>query len=187
MKRKEAKENLEKQLAKNLHITIEITDEDIQKVLDFAEKMEKAKPGEAGYKTDNKNIAGRNISGKIGEIALEKFLGVPFVDYSIGKSKDYNVPDIEAAGYNLGIKTARLVSGVPYIPAKPKYCQVICIYDEDKKLVYIMGLATIDVMKRYGDAELLPPNINPSYKKGFGRFDKLIPITPGLLDLYKLQ
>lgn len=148
--------------------------------------MEKAKPGEAGYKTDNKNIAGRNISGKIGEIALEKFLGKEFVDFTIGKSRDYNVPDLAAAGYKLGIKTARLNSAVPYVPAKPEYPQVICIYDEDNQQVFIMGLATIDVMKRYGDTELLPPYINPSYKKGFGRHDKLIPITPGLLDLYKL-
>lgn len=184
MTRKEVKENLKKQLEKNLHITIDITEEDIKKVIDFSEEMEKAKPGEAGYKTDNKNIAGRNISGKIGELALEKYLGVPFVDFSIGKSKDYNIPDLSPAGYWLGIKTARLSNGVAYVPSRPKYGEILCIYDEDNQKVYIMGLATEKVITRYGQRDLIPPHVI-WWKTGFGRYDKLSPITKDLLEQYK--
>ena len=184
MTRKEAKENLYNQLKKNLHITIDITKEDMDKVISFSKEMEEKKPDEPNYKTDNKNIFQRNLSGKLGEIAIEKYLGIQFVDFSIGESKDYNIPDIYT--YELGVKTARLSTGIIYAPVQPKNDEIVCIYDEDKSKVYIMGILNKELVDKYGERSLLPPSVS-AYKTGYARYDELIPISFDLLQSYKLR
>ena len=185
MTRKEVKDELYTQLRKQQHVTIKLTERDKKKARDFADKVAEAKVVEGIYKRDNKGISERHYVGKIGEIAIEKLLMTSYVDYSIGNSHKYGIPDLRDAGYEIGVKTTKKQNGVIFVPARPKYPQIVCVFDEVNSLVHIMGLITVETMKQYGDEELLPPFISPSYKKGFGKYTEITPLTRELIDKYK--
>lgn len=185
--REKAKEKLATQIEKNQHITIECTKEDFDLIKEYCNKLAWEKSKEKLYWGDGADVYERNVSGKMAEVAVGKWLGQEIVDLSIGESKDYSLPDLLPAGYEVGIKCCRVTSGVPYVPTYPKCPEIICAYDEKQDKLYIMGLATVEVMKKYGNAKLNGSTVNPNYKKGFDAFDKLIPLTPELLQKYKVQ
>ena len=64
------------------------------------------------------------MTGLLGELALEYTLGIKFIDWSIGKSADYHIPDIP--GYKVGIKTVEY-GKFPIIFKKNYYPQIICV------------------------------------------------------------
>ena len=160
----------------NDSIRIEISESQYKKVKDFAEEVIKLKEKETHYLKDNEKMKKRFMTGMIGESAVEKLLGIPIVDFTIGNSKDYNHPDIP--NYNIGIKTVEYFK-FPVVPIKNEVNQIICIKGiESDKEVYMCGLATTEVLNEYQDINLiLDSNLRMrNVKTGFYGFDKLIKI-----------
>lgn len=97
------------------------------------------------------------MTGLIGELAIERLLGINFIDYEQQEnqthSKYFNTPDLERAGYKVGVKTVEY-GKVPLIPSYNNYSQIICIRDTPKS-VLICGVATPDILNTFQDESLV--------------------------------
>lgn len=119
----------------------------------FAKQLAAAKQKEQHHQRDNRSGANRFATGLMGEAAVEKLLGIDIIDWSIGNSENYHIPDIP--GYNVGIKTVEK-NRFPIIFKRNDYPQIICIHsDRIDNLVFVCGLATPDVLNRYQSDELI--------------------------------
>ena len=155
-------------------IKVEIDANYQKKIQDFVDELIEVKKEE--HKNDNKQEAKRFFTGFIGEASLEKLFNIPIIDWSIGESLAYQVPDIP--GYNVGIKTVEY-GKFPIIYKKNDYPQIICVADtENRGTVYICGLATPEVLNTYQDVDLiLSPYLRAKgIKTGFYGFEYLTPV-----------
>ena len=152
-------------------------DSDYQKkIADFVTDLIQHKASEKQHKVDNNKEFKRFFTGYLGEAALEKLFGIKIIDWTIGDSAIYHVPDIP--GYSTGIKTVEY-GKFPVIFKNNFYSQIICVTGpETKGLVYICGLATKEVLNKYQDIDLiLDPNLRKrGTKTGFYGFDHLLPV-----------
>ena len=141
----------------------------------YVKRMADAKSKEVHHQNDKYNEEKRIMTGLLGELALEYTLGIKFIDWSIGKSADYHIPDIP--GYKVGIKTVEF-GKFPIIFKKNYYPQIICVVKKDEKAVYVCGIADVETLNRYQSDELiLSPNLKArGTKTGFYGFDKLKPV-----------
>lgn len=151
----------------------------------FVKKVIEKKRAEGGqYFTDPTSLAKRYYTGWCGESAVEKYIGKPFVDFSVGDSQSYYVPDLRSAGYEVGVKTVNK-GDFPLLeipsPSRPTTPQVIVVRSS-KSEFHICGLATYEVVND-------PTNFSPllvrsggvlenGLKSAFYRFDKLTPLLP---------
>jgi len=151
----------------------------------FVKKVIEKKRAEGGqYFTDPTSLAKRYYTGWCGESAVEKYIGKPFVDFSVGDSQSYYVPDLRSAGYEVGVKTVNK-GDFPLLeipsPSRPTTPQVIVVRSS-KSDFHICGLATYEIVND-------PTNFSPllvrsggvlenGLKSAFYRFDKLTPLLP---------
>ena len=68
---------------------IELFKKDAQYIYEFAKAFQNAKASETLHKIDNDQELKRYMTGFAAEYALEKFLGIEFMDRSFGNSDDY--------------------------------------------------------------------------------------------------
>lgn len=163
-------------------IKVKIEADVLKKIEVFVSNIIKKKSDEPQHIIDNMKERKRFTTGLLGEAALEKVLGIPIIDWTIGDSKDYHVPDIP--GYSVGIKTVEY-GKFPIIFKKNFYPQVICIVDtKEEGTVYICGIAMTDILNEYQDISLvLDEKLRArGTKTGFHGFDYLQDIS-GLNDL----
>jgi len=162
-----------------------LSESDYNKTILFAEKVAEAKSIE--YKKDKAKLYERFSCGFVCESAAEKVLGVKIRDWTIGLAKQYDNPDIR--GYHVGIKSSRMFN-FPLVKLDAKYPEIICIQSiKNPRKVYILGLATVDDMKKYSSPELIISNKlrEKDVKTGFYGFTKLIPIkTKDDISMYKI-
>lgn len=183
---KNAEKRYEAAKAANRLTKIDIPDVVLKEVSTWADEMVKAKMSEDHRKRDPNSMKKREITGKLAEWAIiERFLGIPGkVDMSIGYSKDYAVADLGDAGYNLGVKAVSEENIAPLVPLSPKGAELIALYSEKDKAVYIAGIATRAIITKYVDRNLVKdPNVR--FKGGFGRYDKLLPPTEMWMNVFK--
>ena len=171
----------------SLTSSIEITyDSDFeQRVLTFSEQIAIAKQTEIHHSLDCNNEVKRFSTGIFGEYALEKLLGIDIIDWTVGDSKDYNNPDIP--GYRVGIKTVEY-GKFPVIFKIHYYPQMICVLRREQRKVHVCGLATVPVLNRYQDIDLImsPALKARGTKTGFYGFDYLERINSlSDLEVYK--
>lgn len=123
---------------------------------------------------DNNNEYKRWVTGKAGELAVDKLLGIDATTWDNMGSHLHNVADLSGVGINIGIKTVEY-GKFPLIPKKPKYPEIIAIKKENS--VYILGIASVETLKLYqNDNLVLSPLLRKrNVKTGFYAFDKLIP------------
>lgn len=135
--------------------------------------LTKLRSQEKAHQVDNQKEIKRNITGQMGELAVEKYLGIQFVDWSVGNSEKYNVPDIGIK--NVGVKTVEY-GKMPVVLKNPGYPEIICVRKENT--VYIAGLATPEILMKYQDDNLiLDENLRKrNVKTGFYGFSELKPI-----------
>lgn len=158
----------------------------VTRIQDFVTKLVKAKAEEDHHKSDSRQEVKRFTTGFLGEAALEKLLKMPIIDWSIGYSGLYHIPDIP--GYRVGIKTVER-DKFPIIFKNNSYSQIICIRSTKyNNLVFVCGLATSHVLNKYQDDDLiLDPNLRArGTKTGFYGFEYLVPIQ-SLDDLSKYK
>lgn len=136
-------------------ICVEIEEEKIKKLENFVENIIKQKEEEKHHKIDGKNEYKRFYTGFLGEAALEEVLGIDLIDWSIGKSDEYNIADLHKIGLNVGVKTVE--SGKHHIiHSKPVRPEIIMFKDKNKNnRVIIMGVATVENMKKNQNRELI--------------------------------
>ncbi len=167
-------------------IRIKIDDMYAHKISQFVQNLIGFKSSEQHHIIDNNREYKRFYTGFLGEAALEKYLGISIIDWSIGNSKNYHTPDIP--GYRVGIKTVEY-GKFPIIFKHNTYAQIICIRStQQKNLIYICGLATPSVLNMYqSDALILDTNLrNRGTKTGFYGFNQLkYSIELSDLDQYK--
>lgn len=156
-------------------VEIQFTQEEIDKVLGLAMQIASHKINEQHHMKDNNNEIKRFFTGLIGEMAVEKLFNISIIDWSVGNSNYYNVPDIP--GYTVGIKTVEK-GKFPIIPKRNEYAQIICIYNPDIKTVSICGLATKMTLNTYQSDDLIlsPALRSRGTKTGFYGFHMLIPL-----------
>jgi hypothetical protein len=135
-------------------ILVKLEDIDVQKIDAFVNKIIERKKKESHHFIDKNSHYKRYYTGILGELALEKFFGINgIVDWSIGDSKDYHVPDLKKLGLNIGIKTVEY-GAFPVIFKKNYSNEIILIRWKDKH-VYICGLATQDVLNKFQSEDLI--------------------------------
>lgn len=132
----------------NKLFTVAITPKMLKEAEIFCRQIIPQKQKEKLHKNDNKHEWKRWMTGALGEAALEKFLNMNFCDRTIGKSKDYAVPDLEPINLKIGVKSFRL-GNFPLINRawnkngiyKQQDGQVFVGISKDRKTAYIMGVA----------------------------------------------
>ena len=76
----------------------------VSRIQNFVTELVEAKSKEDHHKIDSNKEVKRFTTGFLGEAALEKLFGIPIIDWTIGYSGLYHIPDIP--GYRVGIKAA---------------------------------------------------------------------------------
>ena len=173
-----------------------ISEDTYGKIALFAHRKAMAKEAEAKeawaageknqYGYDNRRMYPRFITGTLGEVGLQGYMKSlspkvkDFVDWGIGNSKDFNVPDIPQ--YNIGIKSAK-IGNVPLVPLRNNEIgQIIIIIDEQidqNPVIYILGFATPDILNKYNSLDWVV-DTRCKYRKtkgGFYGLDKLQPVN----------
>lgn len=152
--------------------SITLTNEEVEKIEKWANEKAKVKlsSGEKSHLIDGEKEVKRNITGQSGEVAVEKFLGIPFVDWNIGPSKNFAHPDIGIMG--LGVKTVEY-GKLPVIVKNSTYPEIICIKRDNT--IYIAGVGFPAQLNKYqDDSYILDKNLkNRNAKTCFYGFSYL--------------
>lgn len=118
----------------------------VSRIQNFVTELVEAKSKEDHHKIDSNKDVKRFTTGFLGEAALEKLFGIPIIDWTIGYSGLYHIPDIP--GYRVGIKTVER-DKFPIIFKDNSYPQIICIKSTKyNNLIFVCGLATSNVLNK---------------------------------------
>ena len=149
-----------------------VPDETVRRLKAFAYQVVQAKQYERHHQVDNGQEFKRFYTGLLGEAALEILLQIPIIDWNIGNSKNYNVPDIETLG--IGIKTVEY-GKFPIIFKHNTYPQIINFKVNDNT-VLVAGLAGVHALNTYqSDDLILSPKLRArGTKSGFYGLHTLI-------------
>lgn len=194
MSYKKQREVYSKYIEPNLNsfIRVKFSKADLLPIIELTKTIVKEKEREFNYQIDGISTHKRYMTGLIGELAIERLLGINFIDYEQKAeqthSKYFNTPDLEKANFNLGVKTVEF-GKVPLIPSHNNYSQIICIRDTPKS-VLVCGIASTEILNTYQDEELVLSkklrelndikrnnNNSANIKTGFYGFHKLIDIN----------
>lgn len=167
------------------YVQVKVTNEQIKKATKWALEMEEAKLKESAWKKDNASAIKRLATGVLAEMVIENYLGIEFIDWSIGVSQDYEKPDMLSAGVNIGIKCVEFneqhdTSGLdkfPIIFKRNTYPQIFNFYKPEHRLMYICGIAMPEVLNQYqADDLILAPALRAkNVKTAFYGFEFLEP------------
>ena len=167
------REEFEKQFNRCNPVCIQIPSGDINRIENWVTKIVRAKMREEVHRYDGSREHKRWKTGRMGEVALEILFKKKFTDWSIGSSNQYSYADLKDLGVNVGVKTVEYGS-FPLVHKISHRPEIICVLYGNK--VYVMGLATVDVLNTYSDQKYVKTASALDRKTGFYGFDKLIPI-----------
>lgn len=156
----------------NRFVKIKIPDYKIQKINALVKDIVAEKTKENIHAMDCNNEYRRFYTGLTGEAAIEELFHIDIIDWSVGNSNTYNVPDVP--GYNVGIKTVEY-NKFPIIFKTNSYPQIINLkisYDT----VMICGLATTHCLNKYQSDDLILSQAlrRRGTKTGFYGFGNLV-------------
>lgn len=132
---------------------IKLSISEVLKIQNFVKQLIDIKITEPHHKVDKGNEFKRWVTGISGEVALEKFLGVNFVDWTVGDSSNYHKSDLSTLGLNVGVKTVE-IGKYPIIFKANYYPQILVVRASDTDF-YIIGLASVKVMNTFQNEELI--------------------------------
>lgn len=140
------------------------------------ERLLVEKEKEAQFKKDSKDPRKRYMNGLKGEAAVGLLIGQEVIDWRIGESNDFNVPDLEYKGRKLGVKTVEW-GKLPVITKWNSYPQIICVV-ENYNTVWVCGVASAEDLNTYQyDEGILSTGLRArGTKTTFYRFDLLKPL-----------
>lgn len=154
-------------------IPVKIPKDKVERIKLLVQNIKAVKANEGHHIVDDGNEEKRFFTGLMGEAALEELLGINIIEWTFGDSSIYNHPDIKELG--VGIKTVER-NKFPVIFKNNRYPQIICIVsDKVENVVFVCGLATMDVLNRYqSDLLILSKELyERKTKTGFYGFFKL--------------
>jgi len=154
------------------YVKISVPELKITQIESFVDKLSKIKPKEGCYKQDGSCMRDRFYTGALGEAAIEEYLGINFIDWSVGNSFEFDRADLP---FGIGIKTVDY-GKFPLIKKDPIYPEIMVLRVDDRN-VLICGLAKVEILQKYQDDGLiLSPNVRKMGKKtGFYGFHALKP------------
>lgn len=135
-----------KELGLKNNVKVEFTKEELAMISNDINNIIAEKQKEVVHQLDSAKEFKRWFTGMLGELAVEKFLGVEFSDRTAGNSMNYNIPDMQPCGYNIGIKTARFPN-FPVINRNIKTPQIFVFILENPYRAIVTGLADVSVLK----------------------------------------
>ena len=153
---------------------IKFTDAEIKKANHWVVEMQEAKLPEFRYTNDSAQSHRRIFTGVIGEMAVEKYIGKEFIDWTIGKSIDYQKPDLVALGLDYGVKTTEY-GKFPIIYKENTYSQIFVIYRQFDQTAFICGIGSAEILNKFqSDDLILSPQLRAKkIKTGFYGFEWL--------------
>jgi hypothetical protein len=132
------------------------------------EKLKEAHWSGAAGAHGGKRLKGGAICEKAVRMAMGESLGL---DASTGPSKNYAHPDLEELGIPIGVKGADADNeNCPMTFDNPRYEEIICAYSDLGKKgykVWILGVATVSVQRRFSHKFLVKMSSGRAYKTGF--------------------
>lgn len=157
----------------------------VDKIKKFADNVVERKKNEDHHKDDSEKEYKRFYTGTLGEAAIEEFLGIEIIDWSIGDSKNYTGADLRRLGINIGVKTVEY-GKFHVIHKRPVRPEIITFKTKDDE-VLVCGIASVGVLKRYQDDDLILSKKlrERGVKTGFYGYRELKPFA-NLNDLKKL-
>lgn len=176
------REDFEKQFRKCNPVCIQLSPGERNRIDNWVKKIIKEKMKELVHKNDGSREQKRWKTGRMGEVALEILFKKKFTDWTIGESEHYAYADLKDLGVDVGVKTVDYGS-FPLVHKHSRRSEIICVTYGDK--VYVLGLATPDVLNTYSDQKYVKTASAKDRKTGFYGFDKLIPIR-SLAELQKV-
>lgn len=146
----------------------------LKQIDEFANEVIRQKERELHHAVDSGHEFKRFHTGLMGECAVEQYFNSKFVDWTIGNSADYNHADLKAAGADVGIKTAEKYN-FPVVHKSAYRPEIINIKLTDTEIL-ICGIATIEVLNKYQDDDLIKSEFlkQRGTKTGFYGFNHLI-------------
>lgn len=153
-----------------------LEENDISVIKQRAKIIISKKLGESHNLKDSGSMIKRWVTGWSGERVVEKYLGLEFIDLSIGESYEYNQPDLLKAGYLIGVKSCHF-GDFPLLKT-PSASHVsnpqIFIAKESANSFLVLGLGHTDVVNDPKNYTSLLVRSNAVYsKRAFYRFDLL--------------
>lgn len=135
--------------------TIRLHDDDRRRVAHAAlEIAEKRANSHGTYVTDSEKLFSRFYHGMLGELVLERHLGVTGILDLTSDKISYDHPDLQAIGVNCGVKTS-LVPLLPiYKRSKPEN-QVLVFLSKGLEAGKVAGYASAEVMAQHVDDSLV--------------------------------
>ncbi|MGO4961401.1 hypothetical protein ACTQ5X_06620 [Jeotgalibaca porci] len=152
---------------------VKISLEKAVKIQNLAQHIIEAKKKESHHIVDNGSEFTRFYTGLLGEAAMEEYLGIDIIDYSVGSSNDYNYADLSKVGLNVGIKTVEF-GKFPIIHKNSVRPELINVKINNYTVVFF-GYASIHTLNNYQNSDLiLSSNLRRrGTKSAFYGFDKL--------------
>ena len=151
------------------------------KTLAWAMQVAISKKEEELYQEDPGMLISRFAVGILIEAVFEYYYNLQFVDWSIGNTKNFAYPDLKKAGYKLGLKGSSKPN-MPLVPVQNEYnkdelCpQLICIYDQDAEQIWVLGIASTDILEKFSYTGFVKSNnVNTNIKTAFYGFSYLEP------------
>lgn len=92
----------------NRIIEIPFSEDMLERAEHFTREVVKEKRKEKVHQRDGKNEYKRWVTGTLGELALEEFLGVRIHNPTVGHSSRYAVPNLSSLGIPVGVKSFRV-------------------------------------------------------------------------------
>ena len=159
---------------KDKFVIVKVPDWKMKKIEWFIQEIIKEKMKEPLHQLNGTSEEKRWRTGLTGEAALEEYLNIDIIDWTVGNSQKYNHPDLK--NFNIGIKNS-IYGNFPLIYKNNKYSQIICC-QLDYNTVMICGVASPDVLNIYQDDGLVLDWRAKYYgrKTGFYGFEYLEPI-----------
>lgn len=156
---------------------VEMDWDDLERAEDFAARIARHKTngGERAHNVDGGQEVRRWTTGVLGEMALERYLGASFIDWTLGSSADYDRADLAPLGLDVGVKTVEY-GKYPVVHKNPRRPEVILV-KEGRMTVHVCGLASPEVMRAHADDGLILSGALRArgVKTGFWGFGELLP------------
>lgn len=129
------------------------------------------------YSFDNKKMEKRICIDAYTECFMNIFTSGEYIpDFSVGQSKNYNIPDLQSIGLEVGIKSAHMPNAhLIQKPDRVKYPELLIhvnTNDNDYVEFRLYGLATVEVMVKYADDSLVLDKRALKYKTAFNSYDQ---------------
>lgn len=139
--------------------------------LGIIEALVDVKREEDHHKEDGGSMVKRFTTGFMGEMAVEKLIGMQFIDWTIGReSLKYHISDLNKIWLDVGIKTVNYetVNGQDrfHLINREVSRPEIMVFLKGG-LAYVMGIATIDVLRECRSDNLVAAKSSLSRKTGF--------------------